>query len=164
MSRLFSGSAWFALLVGAVTAAADAEAQEYSRFVSCTGSFAADGKTSEANVDLALRFNSRTALIQSSNVLPVGEALRYVPTPANYSMTYLLPPNSTQVLVVPGWFQNTILVAYPNLKRVKQIRLSIDRQTGLLNGKMLNQDDEVLATLAMTCRSQSEEEIGAPKF
>jgi len=140
------------------------QAQEFSRYISCSGSFVADGKPRDANADFALRFNSRSALIQNSNVLPVGETLQYVPTPANYSMTYLLRPRGTQVIAVPGWFRNTILAFYPNLQRLNQIRLSINRQTGQLQGKMLNQEDELLASFSMQCQSQSEEQIGAPKF
>ena len=139
-------------------------AQEYSRFLSCAGNFIADGKPAEAHADFALRYNNRTALIQDSNVLPVGEILRYVPTPTTYSMTYLLRRQGTDVVVVPGWFQNTILVAYPNLKRLNQIRLSINRQRGVLEGKILNEEDELLGSFTMQCTSQSEQDVGTPKF
>lgn len=141
-----------------------AQAQEFSRFISCKGQFTAEDKTRDAFADFALRFNSRLALIQGSNILPVGERLAYTPTPANYSMTYILRRQGTQALVVPGWFQNTILIAYPNLKRLNQIRLSINRQTGALEGKMLNEEDELLAGFTMMCESRSEAEMGAPKF
>jgi hypothetical protein len=141
-----------------------AQAQEYSRFISCSGSMPVEGRQQEAHVDFALQSNNRSALVQRSNVLPVGAQLRYVPTPANYAMTYLLRARGTQVIVVPGWLQNSILVAVPNLKRLNQIRLSINRQTGLLDGRLLNEEDEVLGTLAMQCQSRSEEQVGAPKF
>lgn len=147
-----------------LAAAGSAGAQEYSRFLSCAGSFSADDKPREAHADFALRYNSRTALIQGSNVLPVGEVLRYVPTPASYSMTYLLRPHGTKVLVVPGWFHSTILVAYPNLKRLNQIRLSLNRQTGVLEGKLLNEEDELLGSFTMQCSSKSEQDVGTPKF
>lgn len=157
---------WCRCTIGTLllAAAGTAGAQEYSRFLSCAGSFSADDKPREAHADFALRYNSRTALIQGSNVLPVGEILRYVPTPANYSMTYLLRPQGTKVLVVPGWFHHTILVAYPNLKRLNQIRLSLNRQTGVLEGKMLNEEDELLGSFTMQCTSKSEQDVGAPKF
>ena len=157
--RLSSG--WAVVLT---LACATAQAQEFSRYLSCKGQFTADDKTRDAHADFALRFNGRTALIQSSNVLPVGERLQYVSTPANYSMTYRLRPQGTKALVVPGWFQNTILIAYPNLKRLNQIRLSIDRQSGVLEGKMLNEEEELLTAFTMQCTSMSEAEIGAPKF
>ena len=141
-----------------------AMAQEYSRFLSCVGTFAAENRPREVHADFALRYNNRTALIQGSNVLPVGEVLRYVPTPTSYTMTYLLRRKGTQALVVPGWFENTVLVAYPNLRRLNQIRISLNRQTGGLEGKMLNEVDEVLGAFTMRCTSQSEEEVEAPKF
>jgi len=148
-----------------VLAAGGAGAQEYSRFLSCNGSFVAGDKPPrDAHAELALRYNNRTALIQGSNVLPVGEILHYVPTPATYSMTYLLRRQGTQVLVVPGWFQNTILVAYPNLKRLNQIRMSVNRQNGVLEGKMLNEEDELLGAFTMQCKSITEKDVEAPKF
>jgi hypothetical protein len=141
-----------------------AQAQEFSRQLLCSGHFGAKGQTTPAHVDLALRFNSRTALVQRSNVLPVGEVLNYVPTPASYAMTYLRPVQGTRVLVVPGWLDTTVVVLQPDLKRLNQIRLSIDRQTGALEAQMLNEADRVLGTLAMQCRSVSEAESPAPRF
>lgn len=147
-----------------LAATASASAQEYSRFLSCAGQLLADGKEREAHADFALRYNNRTALIQASNILPVGEKLTYVPTPANYSMTYLLRPVGTKVLVVPAWLQTTILAFYPNLKRLNQIRMSINRQTGVMEGKLLNEQDELLGSFNMQCNSKSADEVGAPKF
>ena len=150
------------MLCGLCTAAT---AQEYSRFLSCTGTFSADdGKEREAHADFGLRYNNRTAMIQGSNVLPVGEVLHYLPTPTNYTMTYLLRRHGTSVLAMPGWFQSTVLVAYPNLKRLNQIRLSLNRQSGVLEGKMLNEEDEVLGGFTMRCASQSGQEVEAPRF
>lgn len=141
-----------------------AQAQEYSRFLGCKGSLTADNKTHDAFADFALRLTGRRALIQASNMLPVGEILDYVPTPANYSMTYRLRPVGTQVLTMPGWFQTSALVFFPNLKRLNQIRLSVNRQTGQLNGSLFNEEQEALGVFTMQCSSQSEEEIGKPKF
>jgi len=154
-----------AVLLVLAAAAAGASAQEYSGFLNCNGSFVADDKPPrDAHAEFALRYNNRTALVQGSNVLPVGEILHYVPTPATYSMTYLLRRQGTQVLVVPGWFQNTILVAYPNLKRLNQIRMSVNRQNGVLEGKMLNEQDELLGAFTMQCKSVTEKDVEAPKF
>ena len=141
-----------------------AQAQEFSRFLHCEGALAAPARPLAAHADFALRFNNRTALIQRSNVLPVGETLRYVPTPALYSMTYRLPAQGTQVLALPGWFYSSVLVFDPDLKRLNQIRISIDRQTGALDGTVLNEAEQVLASFAMQCKSMSEEEVGTPKF
>lgn len=152
----------FALLLAA--AAGAAQAQEFSRFLACEGGFEAGGEKRPAHLDLALRFNSRIALVQRSNVLPVGERLAYVPTPATYSMTYRLAPQGTTVVGMAGWLQNTVLVFLPDLKRLNQIRLSIDRQTGGLEGQLLNERDQPLGTFAMQCRSRSAEDVAAPKF
>ena len=144
--------------------AASASAQEFSRYLACRGTITADDKVRDANAEFALRVNGRRALIQSSNVMPAGETMAYVPTPASYTMSYLLRPVGTKVLAVPGWFQNTVLVFFPNLRRLNQIRLSINRQTGALQGQLLNEEDELLGALAMQCTSQSDQEIAAPKI
>jgi hypothetical protein len=151
-------------LAGGLALCEPAAAQEFSRFLQCAGTFAAGNQTAPAHVDFALRFNNRTALIQRSNILPVGERLAYVPSPAAYSMTYRLPRQGTQVIAIPGWFSSTILIKFPDLRRLNQIRLSIDRQNGALEGVMLNEEEQPLATFAMQCKSASEEEVGAPKF
>lgn len=141
-----------------------AQAQEYSRFLTCEGQFTGAGEARPAHLDLGLRFNSRTALVMRSNVLPVGEKLSYVPTPTTYTMTYRLAPQGTTLVNVPGWLQSTVLVFLADLKRLNQIRLSVDRQTGALEGEILNEKERSLGEFKMQCRSRSAEEVGAPKF
>lgn len=142
----------------ALAAATPAGAQEFSRFLTCSGTFSAEGGAPrQATADFALRMNTRTALIEASNLLPVGQTMNFVPTPGRYTMTYLLPARGTRVVGMPGWFASTILVFYPDLKRLNQIRLSIDRQTGALEGKMLNERDELLSGFEMTCRARDAE-------
>jgi hypothetical protein len=140
------------------------QAQEFSRYLRCEGALTADGKPAAANADFALRFNNQTALIQRSNILPIGERLNYTATSFAYSMTYSQPAQGTQVLVVPGWFANTILVKYPDLRKLNKIRLTIDRQSGALEGQMLNEEDQQLATFSMHCAAMSEQDVGAPKL
>lgn len=151
-------------VVAGASAVTPARAQEFSRFLACSGEFTAGGQRMPAHADFALRFNNRTALVQRSNVLPVGERLAYVPTPAAYSMTYRLPRQGTGIVTVPGWLHSTVLVLLPDLRRLNQIRLSIDRQTGALEAVVLNEDEQPLGTAAMQCRSMSEEDLGAPRF
>jgi hypothetical protein len=141
-----------------------AQAQEFSRYLSCEGSVSSGGEAMPAYVDMALRFNNTTALIQRSNILPVGERLAYIATPAAYSMTYLLRPQGTTVFVIPGWFSNSILTFSPDLKRLNAIRMSINRQTGTMEGELLNEADRRLGTFEMKCSSKSEQELGAPKY
>lgn len=151
-------------LAGGMALCEPTVAQEFSRYLQCAGTFTAGTQTAAAHADFALRFNNRTALVQRSNILPVGERLAYVPSPAAYSMTYKLPRQGTQVIAIPGWFSSTILIKFPDLRRLNQIRMSIDRQSGALEGVMLNEEEQPLASFVMQCKSKSEEEVGAPKF
>ena len=137
-------------------------AQEFSLFLRCEGELAAADKPAPAHADFAFRFNNRTALIQRSNVLPVGERLEYVASPQVYSMTYRLPARGTRIVALPGWFYNTILVLHPDLERLNQIRISIDRQTGALDGEILNEAEQTLAKFAMQCQPVTE--AAQPKF
>lgn len=138
--------------------------QEFSRYLRCEGSLLAGANPVAAHADFALRFNNQSALIQRSNVLPVGERLAYTVSPFAYAMTLRLKPQGTQVWVMPGWFSNTILVKYPDLKKLNQIRIGIDRQTGVLNGALLNEEDQQLASFAMQCEALSEQDANAPKL
>lgn len=149
-----------------------AGAQEFSRYLSCSGSVTARGPAAgggrggsrEAHLDLALRQANSSATIQRSNLLPAGEAMDWLSTPTLYTMTYVLPRQGTQVWVAPGWFANTVLVHYPDLKRLNQVRLAIDRRTGALSGELLNEADELLASTEMRCRALSADERAEPKL
>jgi hypothetical protein len=141
-----------------------AAAQEFSRYLACTGSFSVRGQRQDAHLDLALRQANASATIQRSNVLPAGEVMAYQDTPALYTMTYQLPRQGTQVWVAPGWFENTVFIRYPDLKRLNQIRLAIDRQSGALTGQVLNEADEVLGTLEMRCSGRSAQDVPPPRL
>jgi|GEM_PF-2663990 len=162
--RLLRTARWLVFAAAAMCGTTASRAQEFSRYLMCEGLFTTGGQSAQAHADFALRFNNRMALIQRSNVLPVGERLSYVPSPATYSMIYRLPAHGTRVVAMPGWFANTILVIYPDLQRLNEIRLSIDRQTGELEGDLLNEAQAVLGSLKMQCRSKTEAELAAPKF
>ena len=155
-----------ALVAGLLTMHHQAAAQEFSRYLACKGDLVLnDGKTAPAFADFALRFNSRRALIQRSNMLPVGEYLAYVPTQAAYSMVYKLPVNGVRVITATTWFSTSMLVLYPDLTRLNQIRIGIDRQTGELTGDILNENDARLASFRMACTSRALGDDGpAPKF
>jgi hypothetical protein len=53
---------------------------------------------------------------------------------------------------------------YPNLKRLALIRLSIDHQTGQLDGNILNSQDESLARIKKACEASAPEGFPKPKF
>ena len=151
-----------ATLLATVGAAAPVSAADFFLYLQCQGKVSAGGKSTPAHVDLALRDNNTTALIQKSNTLPVGQRLKYDVSPATYSMTYHV--RSTGTTVLHDWWRGTLFIWQPNLKQVTTVRLSIDRQAGDLEGEMLNAEGSVLATLAMRCEAIDEATLPPPKF
>lgn len=135
---------------------------DFHLFLQCEGQATAGGRSTPADVAFALRDNNNTALVQRSNVLPVGERLKYVESPMAYSMTYKLPDVRTPLFY--DWWHGRLFVWWPALRQVYTIRLSIDRMSGGLSGQMLNAHDQMLATLAMDCRPVAEEELSKRKF
>jgi hypothetical protein len=142
--------------------APSASAAEFNLFLSCSGKLTANGKGKAATLDLAMRDNNETALIQRSNVLPVGERLRYKASPMAYSMVYKLPQPGTHYY--NDWVHGQWVVWQPNLKRLATIRLSVDRQTAELEGELLDFNDDALGTIAMTCKPMTAEDLPEPKF
>jgi len=143
-------------------AAAPAAAAEFSLYLKCQGKASAGGKTTPSHLDLALRDNNQTALIQRSNALPVGERLKYNVSPITYSMTYRVPGTGSAVFY--DWWRGSLFVWQPSLKRVSMVRVSIDRQTGNLSGELLNAEDQQLGSLSMACEAIEEDALPAPKF
>jgi hypothetical protein len=139
-----------------------ASADYFGLYLSCEGQVASSAGRTAANLDLALRDNNQTALIQRSNVLPVGEKLKYEVSPATYSMTYRSPQARTQLFY--DWYRGQLFAWDPSLKRLAYIRLSIDRQTGNLEGDIRNSDDQSLARIGMACRKVEPKDQPAPKF
>ena len=66
--------------------------------------------------------------------------------------------------VYQGWFQSLIFVWHPNLRQLAMTRFSIDRQTGALEGEMLNIAGAILGHVRMACTPQSVDDVPAPKF
>jgi len=139
-----------------------ASAAEFHLYVKCKGELSASGKSKAAHLDLALRDNNTTALIQRSNVLPKGERLRYTQTPTDYTMVYKLRQPGTHYH--HDWLGGSWVVWQPNLKRLATIRLAIDRQEGELEGEMLDFNDDLIGTLKMSCDSVDPDELPAPRF
>jgi hypothetical protein len=139
-----------------------ASAEYFSLYLKCEGQVASGAGKTGANLDLALRDNNQSALIQRSNVLPVGEKLKYEVSPASYSMTYRSPQARTQLYY--DWYRGQLFAWDPSLKRLAYIRLSIDRQTGNLEGDIRNSDDQILARIGMMCQKADPKDLPAPKF
>lgn len=142
--------------------AGQASAAEFSLYLSCEGKLSAGKKSKAATLDLAMRDNNTTALIQKSNVLPVGERLRYKASQVSYTLLYKLPLPGTEYY--NDWVRGQWIVWQPNLKKLATIRLSIDRQSGDLEGELLDHNDTSLGTLAMECEPQSMDEVPEPRF
>ena len=139
-----------------------AQAAEFHLYVKCKGTLSASGQSKPAHLDLALRDNNTTALIQRSNVLPKGERLLYTQTPTDYTMVYKLRQPGTHYY--HDWLNGTWVVWQPNLKRLATIRLAIDRQEGELEGELLDFDDDLIGTMKMTCDKVDPDELPEPKF
>lgn len=139
-----------------------ASAAEFHLYLNCKGKLSAGGKSKAATLDLAMRDNNTTALIQKSNVLPVGERLHYKASQVSYTMLYKLPLPGT--LYYNDWARGQWIVWQPNLKKLATIRLSIDRQSGELEGELLDHDDNLLGNLEMACEPQSMDEVPEPRF
>ncbi|RZI79968.1 MAG: hypothetical protein EOP38_23945 [Rubrivivax sp.] len=147
-----------ALLMGC----GQASAAEFHLYLNCTGTLAVNGKSKAATLNLAMRDNNTTALIQKSNVLPVGERLRYTASQQSYTMLYKLPLPGTRYY--NDWVHGQWLVWQPNLKKLATIRLSIDRQSGELEGELLDHDEDSLGTMAMAREPQSMDDAPEPRF
>jgi hypothetical protein len=150
-----------ALTVGLVAAALPAAAQQFHLYLLCSGKIDTKGKSMPAHLDLALRDNNMSALVQRSNVLPVGERMKYQASPTHYSMTMGAAGRSAAFY---DWWRGTLWVWQPDLKRLHEVRISVDRQTAALEGQMLDGKGESLGKLAMTCTPKTNEDVPAPKF
>lgn len=139
-----------------------ARSAEFHLFLRCEGSLSSAGKSRAAHLDLALRDNNTTALIQRSNVLPVGERLLYTPTPMHYSMVFKLGGPGSRVYL--DWVRGTWVIWQPNLKRLATIRLAIDRQDGALEGELRDLNDDVIGTIEMNCSAVDPESLPPPKL
>lgn len=149
------------ILVVATMACAPVGAQDFHLYLKCRGEISVNDKTSEAYLDLALRDNNNTALIQRSNVLPVGERLRYMASPATYTMVYRAKAGHQLYI---DTLRGTVFSSNPSLKKLAAIRLSIDRQTAELEGTLLDGEDRTLGEFAMDCTPQTTESMPAPRF
>ena len=146
----------------AILAAAPGTAQEYGVYLNCSGQVQAGGRSRSAQLDLALRRNSSLALIQRSDILPVGDKMKLEITPAFYSMVFHAPtPNSA---VYYDWIRGTLLVWGPGLRELQTVRISVDRQTAELEGDMRDLNDRSIGRLKMRCKPSDNDSAPEPKF
>jgi hypothetical protein len=146
----------------AALAAAPGTAQEFGVYLSCSGQVQANGRSKNANLDLALRRNSSLAMIQRSDVLPVGDKMKLEITPAFYSMVFRAPvPTSASYY---DWMRGTLIVWSPVFRELQTVRISVDRQTAALEGDMRDINDRSLGRLKMRCKASDNDSAPEPKF
>jgi hypothetical protein len=143
-------------------AAGGAQAQMFHLYLKCTGEVSAQNRSKPAYLDLALRDNNMTALIQRSNVLPVGERFKYEASPGLYSMVARAPARGSVVFL--DWVRGELFVWNPGLTQLQTVRLSIDRQTAELEGELLDGKAELIGRLRMRCEPKSNDDVPVPKF
>ncbi len=150
------------VFAAAVLSAMPGTAQEYGVYLSCTGQVQAGGKSKSANLDLALRRNSSLALIQRSDVLPVGDKMKLDITPGFYSMVFRAPVPSSAAYY--DWMRGTLIVWSPVLRELQTVRISVDRQSAALDGDMRDINDRSLGHLKMRCKPSDNDSAPEPKF
>ena len=150
------------VFAAAVLAVAPGTAQEYGVYLNCSGQVQANGRSKSAHLDLALRRNSSLALIQRSDVLPVGDKMKLEITPAFYSMVFRAPvPTSASYY---DWMRGTLIVWSPVLRELQTVRISVDRQSAALEGDMRDINDRSLGRLKMRCKPSDNDSAPEPKF
>ncbi len=150
-------------VAAAALVGAPAMSAEFHLYLKCSGKLSSSAKATPAKLDLALRDNNLTALVQNSDVLPVGERMKYVATEQAYTMQLKTPVWGTRGAYY-NWFSGVLFVWHPDLKKLAMTRLSIDRQTAELEGELLNIEGNVLGKLRMKCNPTSMDDVPAPKF
>jgi len=143
-------------------AAATASAQEFGVYLNCRGQVQVNDRSKNAHLDLALRRNSSLALIQSSDVLPVGDRMRLEITPAFYSMVFHAPGQTSAIY--HDWLTGTLIVWSPVLRELQTIRISVDRQSAALEGDMRDVHDHSIGRLKMRCTPSDNNSVPEPKF
>jgi hypothetical protein len=139
-----------------------AMAEPYGLYLVCSGKVVAKGQSKDAHLDLALRRNSSLALVQRSNVLPVGDKLTLEITPSHYSMVFRAPARGSAVFY--DWVRGAIFIWNPDLQKLRVARIAVDRQTAALEGEMLDGAENSLGRMSMRCDPKNNETVGAPKF
>ena len=118
-------------------------------------------KSGNAYLELALRDNNMTAFVQRSNVLPPGERMKYTATQSHYTATYA--PGAPGAASVE-WRSSWLFSWHPPFQKLAATRISIDRQTGRLEGEILGPAGEAMGLMDMQCEPKKEGQGPAPRF
>lgn len=150
------------LAAAAAVAWVSGSAQEYGLYLDCSGEVLSAGRSKAAHLDLALRRNSSLAMVQRSDVLPVGDKMRLQITPGFYSMVFHAPAPGGAVYY--DWIRGALFVWSPVLREIQTARISVDRQSALLEGDLRDINDVSLGTLRMHCQPKTNDTVAKPKF
>ena len=118
-------------------------------------------KSGGAHLELALRDNNMSAFVQRSNVLPTGERMKYTATQTHYSASYA--PGSSNRAVV-DWRGSWLFSWHPPFQKLAAARISIDRQSGHLEGEIVGPGGEAIGLIDMQCEPKRAGEGPAPRF
>jgi len=146
----------------ATLAAGPAAAQEWGVYLLCSGEVESKGKKMEAHLDLAMRRNNQQALIQRSNVAPVGERFKFDISPTYYSMVFNAPARGS--VLYYDWIRGQLFVWNPDLEKLRTIRVSVNRQTAILEGEMLDGNRAQMGKFRMKCDAKNNDTVEEPKF
>lgn len=118
-------------------------------------------KRGNAHLELALRDNNMTMLVQRSNVLPTGQRLKYQATQTHYTATFLPQMAGAGFR---EWGEGGLFGWYPPFQKMTAARFAIDRQSGVLEGEIVGPAGEVLGLIDMQCEPRRDEDAPAPRF
>lgn len=126
-----------------------------------TRSVRSAAKRGPAQLELALRDNNMSMLVQRSNVLPTGQRLSYQATQTHYTATFLPQMAGAGFR---KWGEGGLFGWYPPFQKMTAARFAIDRQSGVLEGEIVGPAGEVLGLIDMQCDPKRNEDAPAPRF
>lgn len=118
-------------------------------------------KRGDAHLELALRDNNMSMLVQRSNVLPTGQTFGYQATPTHYSASY---QPQQQMAAFRDWGGTGFFAFYPPFQKMQAMRFSIDRQSGVLQGDIVGPDGALLGLVDLQCEPRRPEDAPRPRF
>lgn len=126
-----------------------------------TRSVRSAAKRGDAHLELALRDNNMSMLVQRSNVLPMGQRLKYEATPTHYTATFLPQMAGAGFR---KWGEGWLFGWYPPFQKMTAARLAIDRSSGVLEGEIIGPGGGGAGPHRHAVRSPRHEDAPAPRF